>query len=49
MSKLNPVTQAQTDWALVGEFRPDQFSGEEREQYMQEAERIEKQWDNQGE
>lgn len=40
---------AQLDWASQGQFNPDQFDGEQRKAYEQEAARIEQQWDNQPE
>jgi hypothetical protein len=38
---------AQLDWATVGAFSPEQFTGEQRKEYEDEAARIERQWDNQ--
>lgn len=43
----SPVLAAQLDWMQTGEFRPEQFTGDQREQYEAEAARIQRQWDNQ--
>lgn len=42
-----PLMAAQIDWATVGAFSPEQFSGEQRKEYEDEALRLEQQWDNQ--
>lgn len=42
-----PAAQAQLDWITTGEFRPDQFTGQEREQYNEAAAAILRQWDAQ--
>lgn len=41
--------QAQIDWATVGEFSASQYQGDARKAYADEAEKIQRQWDNQGE
>ncbi|WP_321354621.1 hypothetical protein [Pseudomonas extremaustralis] len=46
MSK-SPKLAAQIDWMMVGAFSPDQFTGEQRKEYEDEALRIQRQWDNQ--
>ena len=43
----SPRYAARLDWAQFGEFRPEQFEGEERKEYEDEAAKIERQWDNQ--
>jgi len=43
----SPRLAAQFDWMTVGAFSPEQFSGEQRKEYEDEARRIEQQWDNQ--
>ena len=42
-----PVVMAQLDWRVLGAFTPEQFQGEQRRQYEQEAARIEREYDNQ--
>ena len=42
-----PRLAAQLDWMTVGEFSPEQYQGDERKEYEEEAARIERQWDNQ--
>lgn len=42
---MTPEYQAQLDWAILGEFKPDQFQGEERKRYENAANRIIKQWE----
>lgn len=42
-----PRLAAQFDWMTVGAFSPEQFTGDERREYEEEAARIERQWDNQ--
>lgn len=44
---LSPRHAAQLDWAQIGEFCPEQFEGDERKEYEDEAAKIERQWDNQ--
>ena len=43
----SPRYAAQLDWAQTGGFCPEQFEGEERKEYEDEAAKIERQWDNQ--
>lgn len=38
---------AQLDWAQTGSFCPERYQGEARRQYIGEAARIQRQWDNQ--
>lgn len=45
----SPALAAQIDWMKFGAFMPDQYQGEQRKQYEEEAARIERQWDNQPE
>jgi hypothetical protein len=42
-----PRLTAQLDWMTVGAFDPEQFQGDERREYEDEALKIERQWDNQ--
>lgn len=42
----NAAAQAMLDWATLGEFRPEQFEGDDRKAYNEAAKRIERQWDN---
>lgn len=42
-----PRMTAQMDWATVGAFLPEQFTGEQRKEYEEEQARIEREWDNQ--
>ncbi|MDD2056573.1 hypothetical protein N5D52_14890 [Pseudomonas sp. GD03860] len=42
-----PRLAAQFDWKMVGAFSPEQFNGEQRKVYEDEAARIQRQWDNQ--
>jgi hypothetical protein len=42
-----PRMAAHIDWAQVGAFSPEQFSGEQRDEYEDEARAIEREWDNQ--
>ena len=44
---MSPQFAARLDWAQIGEFRPEQFEGDERKEYEDEAAKIERQWDNQ--
>ena len=46
-AQVPPAVAAQLDWMKVGSFDPEQFEGEQRRQYEDEAARIERQWDNQ--
>ena len=43
----SPRYAARLDWAQIGEFRPEQFEGDERKEYEAEAAKIERQWDSQ--
>ncbi len=40
---------AQIDWATTGEFDANRHTGEARQAYADEAAKIQRQWDNQGE
>lgn len=42
-----PRLTAQLDWMTVGAFEPEQFQGEQRKEYEEEAGRIKRQWDAQ--
>ncbi|WP_199884920.1 hypothetical protein [Pseudomonas bohemica] len=42
----NPRMAAHLDWALVGAFTPEQFSGDERNEYEDEARKIEREFDS---
>ncbi len=42
-----PRLAAQLDWMTVGSFLPEQYQGDERKEYEDEASRIERQWDEQ--
>lgn len=42
-----PALAAHLDWVQQGAFTPEQFTGDQRREYEQEAARIERQWDNQ--
>ncbi|WP_177323380.1 hypothetical protein [Pseudomonas sp. M47T1] len=42
-----PRLAAQLDWMQVGAFSPEQFTGDERKEYEDEARKIEREWDNQ--
>lgn len=42
----SPRLAAQQDWRAVGAFDPDQFAGDQRKEYEDEARRIQQQWDN---
>ncbi|MEF9901154.1 MAG: hypothetical protein RR736_23950 [Pseudomonas sp.] len=48
---LTPEVLAKAFWAMdcteQADFSPEQFSGEQREEYEDEAAHIERQWDNQ--
>jgi hypothetical protein len=44
-----PAIAAHIDLMKQGQFNPEQFDGEQRRLYEQEAARIEQQWDNQPE
>ena len=46
-TQASPVVAAQLDWRVLGAFTPEQFQGEQRRQYEEEAARIEREWDNQ--
>lgn len=47
MENISPRMAAQMDWAQTGDFSPERFNGEERREYLEEAARIEREWDNQ--
>lgn len=47
--QASPALAARMDWMSTGEFMPEQFQGEQRQQYEAEAARIEQQRDNQSE
>ncbi|WP_432783687.1 hypothetical protein QZH45_09525 [Pseudomonas corrugata] len=44
---MSPAMTARRDWATVGEFSPERFTGDQRKEYEDEARRIQQQWDNQ--
>lgn len=44
---MSPAMTAQLDWMKVGAFSPEQFTGDQRKEYEDEARRIQRQWDNQ--
>ena len=44
---MTPKAAAQTDWALIGEFMPEKYQGDERDEYEKEAQRIMQEYDNQ--
>lgn len=46
-AQASPVVAAQLDWRVLGAFTPEQFEGEQRRQYEEEAARIEREFDNQ--
>jgi hypothetical protein len=46
-AQVSPAVAAQLDWMTLGAFTPEQFDGEQRKQYEDEAARIERQWDDQ--
>lgn len=41
----SPRMAARLDWAQVGAFLPEQFQGEQRREYEDEARAIEREWD----
>lgn len=41
-----PRMAAHLDWALVGSFSPEQFAGDERKEYEDEARKIEREFDS---
>lgn len=41
-----PRMTAHLDWALVGAFSPEQFNGDERTEYEDEARKIEREFDS---
>lgn len=43
----HPRMTAHLDWAQVGEFVPEKFSGDDRHEYEDEACKIQQAWDNQ--
>ncbi|MES2868904.1 MAG: hypothetical protein V4749_04975 [Pseudomonadota bacterium] len=44
---MSPAMAAQFDWNKVGAFTPEQFAGDDRKEYEDEARRIQQRWDNQ--
>lgn len=42
----NPRMTAHLDWAQVGAFTPEQYTGDERKEYEDEARKIEREWDS---
>ncbi|MEH6483074.1 MULTISPECIES: hypothetical protein [Pseudomonas] len=46
-AQIKPAVAAQYDWMTQGEFKPERYQGEQRRQYEQEQQRIEREWDNQ--
>lgn len=42
-----PRMAAHIDWMQVGAFSPEQYTGDQRKEYEDEAARIEREWDNQ--
>ncbi|MBJ2237030.1 hypothetical protein JFT61_19645 [Pseudomonas fluorescens] len=44
---MSPAMTARVDWMKVGAFSPEQFTGDQRKEYEDEARRIQRQWDNQ--
>lgn len=49
IAPASPALMAQFDWMTFGAFMPEQYQGDQRKQYEEEAARIERQWDNQPE
>ncbi|SNS16581.1 hypothetical protein [Pseudomonas segetis] len=45
-AQVTPAVAAQYDWMTQGEFWPERFQGEQRKQYEQEQQRIQREWDN---
>ena len=43
----SPQLAARLDWMQVGAFSPEQFTGDQRKEYEDEARRIQQQWDQQ--
>lgn len=41
-----PRMAAHLDWAQVGSFAPDQFTGDDRKEYEEEARLIEREFDS---
>jgi hypothetical protein len=41
-----PRMAAHLDWTQVGEFAPEQFTGDDRAAYEDEARLIERDWEN---
>lgn len=41
-----PRMAAHVDWAQVGSFAPDQFTGDDRKEYEEEARLIEREFDS---
>ena len=44
---MTPEYQAQLDWAILGEFKPEQYQSEERIRYENTANQILRQWEYQ--
>lgn len=42
----HPRMTAHLDWAQVGEFVPDKFSGTDRAEYEDEARKIQREFDS---
>ncbi len=42
---MSPEYKARLDWAILGEFRSDQFIGEDRIRYEAESLKIIQQWE----
>lgn len=42
----NPRMAAHLDWATVGSFTPEKFTGTDRKEYEDEARKIEREWEN---
>ncbi len=42
----NPRMAAHLDWAQVGAFTPEQYTGDERKEYEDEARMIEREFDS---
>jgi len=41
-----PRMAAHLDWALIGAFTPEQYTGDERKEYEDEARKIEREFDS---
>ncbi|TWH63859.1 hypothetical protein LX59_03023 [Azomonas agilis] len=42
---LPPRFAAQLDWAQTGSFNPERFHGDDRREYLEEAARIEREYE----